>query len=212
MAPPGYFERIPGAGCILHSKARFPSGPGRQHRRDPADLGGLFKNASDVIVTTSASPSITNPGFAVDWHPKGRRRFILSRAEFFSDSQTSHFYPPIAFITQLLLSLLGLVVHDIASPAAPIRIPGTDWGPNRTELGVVTFCLFPGFFYEHYDDTGRDLGTIDCTACTMTAHGMGFLGWDSPGLERLVFFVVSHILYVLFFLVGVYHGTTRHGT
>jgi len=60
---------------------------------------------------------------------------------------------------------------------------------------VVSFLVFD----ERYDDTGRDLGTIDCTACTMTAQSMGFFG-------------LSHILHVLFFfVVGVYHGTTRHG-
>jgi hypothetical protein len=131
-APPGYFERI--LGLALHSafQSALPQWPGRQHRQDPADLGcavpvRLLRSRTPVTSLSppqhhQASPSIANPGFAVDWAPKARRRLPFLSGQEFSILNVTFFIHLQHLLRNSRFSLGLLVVHDIASPRR--LIPG----------------------------------------------------------------------------------------
>jgi hypothetical protein len=102
-----------------------------------------IKNASDVIVTTSASPSITKhrqSGFRGRLGTQSPASAAVSLRAGVFDS-TSH------FLSTYSIYYATLVFHLVFSLSMTLHHHGalfrekSDWGPNQTELGVVTSCF-----------------------------------------------------------------------
>jgi hypothetical protein len=154
---PWLFRAHSGAGvafCIPKraspvARSPAPAGPCRSWLRCPRPAVAI-KNASDVIVTTSASPSITKhrqSGFRGRLGTQSPASAAVSLRAGVFDSQRH------IFLSTYSIYYATLVFHLVFSLSMTLHHHGalfrekSDWGPNQTELGVVTSCFLPGFIF-----------------------------------------------------------------